>query len=178
MDVEQGPPPEPAPPSQPAPPKKDDGFGDYLNILSGTSQNVVGIAIAALATFAAQILVGRTLGADGFGVVTVMTQGAVVLSSLPRAGMDMGVLRDVAIEAGVGRWERVRVPVARAVLLATGVSVAAALLTLASTDSVLRLFSIDRDTGRYVVEAAALGLPFLALANVWLSATRGLKIMR
>ena len=29
-----------------------------------------------------------------------------------------------------------------------------------------------------MVEAAAIGLPFLALANVWLSATRGLKIMR
>ena len=178
MDVEQDPPPEPAPASQPAPPKKDDGFGDYLNILSGTSQNVVGIGIAAVATLAAQILLGRTLGADGFGVVTVMTQAAFVLSFLTRAGMDMAVLRDVAIEAGVGRWERIRVPVARAVTIATGVSVAAAVAALASTDSVLRLFSIDSDTGRYVVEAAALGLPFLALANVWLSATRGLKIMR
>ena len=158
--------------------KKDDGFGDYLNILSGTSQNVVGIAIAALATFAAQILMGQTLGADGFGVVTVMTQAAFVISFLTRAGMDMAVLRDVAIEVGVGRYDRIRVPVARAVQIAVAVSTVAALLAFVFADQVREMFSIDSDLGKDVVEAAALGLPFLALANVWLSATRGLKIMR
>ena len=177
MGVEQSPPAEPVRQS-PVPPKEEDGFGDYLNILSGTSQNVIGIAIAALATFAAQILMGRTLGTDGFGVVTVMTQAAFVLSFLTRAGMDMAVLRDVAIEAGVGRWEKIRVPVGRAVAIATGVSLAVALAALISTDWVREVFSIDAELGRYVVEAAALGLPFLALTNVWLSATRGLKIMR
>ena len=160
------------------PPKKEDGFSDYVNILSGTSQNVVGIAIAALATFAAQILMGRTLGPDGFGVVTVMTQAAFVLSFLTRAGMDMAVLRDVAIEAGVGRWERIRTPVARAVLTATAVSTLVALAALLAPEWVASLFSIAPEFRDYVVEAAAVGLPFLALANVWLSATRGLKIMR
>ena len=178
MGVEQNPPATPAPASEAAPKKKEDGFGDYLNILSGTSQNVVGIAIAAVATFAAQILIGRALGADGFGVVTVMTQAAFVLSFLTRAGMDMAVLRDVAIEAGTGRWDRIRIPVARAVLIATLVSTLAAALALAFSDEIRRMFSIDADLGRNVVEAAAIGLPFLALTNVWLSATRGLKIMR
>ncbi|MDQ4142556.1 MAG: oligosaccharide flippase family protein [Actinomycetota bacterium] len=179
MGVEQHPPATPAPAAEPAPPKKkDDGFGDYVNILSGTSQNLVGIVIAALATFAAQILMGRTLGPAGFGVVTLMTQAAFVLSFLTRAGMDMAVLRDVAIEAGVGRWDRIRVPVARAVLIATVVSTLAALAALLSTDSVADVFSIRPELRDYIVEAAAIGLPFLALANVWLSATRGLKIMR
>ena len=178
MGVEQNPPATPAPASKPAPAKKEDGFADYVNILSGTSQNVVGIAIAALATFAAQILMGRTLGADGFGVVTVITQAAFVLSFLTRAGMDMAVLRDVAIETGTGRWDRIRVPVARAVLIATIVSTVVALVALISTETVGEVFSIDPELGRYVVIAAALSLPFLALTNVWLSATRGLKIMR
>jgi O-antigen/teichoic acid export membrane protein len=158
--------------------KKEDGFGDYLNILSGTSQNVVGIAIAALATFAAQILMGQTLGADGFGVVTVMTQAAFVISFLTRAGMDMAVLRDVAIESGVGRYDRIRVPVARAVQIATAVSTLVALVAFLFADQVRSMFSIDSELGQHVVEMAALGLPFLALTNVWLSATRGLKIMR
>ena len=158
--------------------QKEDGFGDYLNILSGTSQNVVGIAIAALATFAAQILMGQTLGADGFGVVTVMTQAAFVISFLTRAGMDMAVLRDVAIEVGVGRRDKIRVPVARAMQIACAVSTVVALLAFLFADQVRQIFSIDSDLGRNVVQAAALGLPFLALANVWLSATRGLKIMR
>jgi stage V sporulation protein B len=157
---------------------KQDGFADYVNILSGTSQNVVGIAIAALATFAAQILMGRTLGPEGFGVVTVMTQAAFVGSFLTRAGMDMAVLRDVAIEAGVGRWNRIRVPVARAVLIATAVSTVAGLIAVLFADSLRDIFSLEEGLARHVVEAAALGLPFLALANVWLSATRGLKIMR
>ena len=170
MEVEGG----QAPDSKP----RRDGFDDYINILSGTSQNVIGIAIAAVATFAAQILMGRTLGPDGFGVVTVMTQAAFVGSFLTRAGMDMAVLRDVAIDAGEGRWERIRAPVARGVIIATGVSSVAAIAAVVFAPTLRNLFSFEDELARHVVEAAALGLPFLALTNVWLSATRGLKIMR
>jgi O-antigen/teichoic acid export membrane protein len=63
-------------------------------------------------------------------------------------------------------------------MIATVVSTIAALAGIAAADPIRRLFSIDPDAGKYVVEAAMAGLPFLALANVWLSATRGLKIMR
>jgi O-antigen/teichoic acid export membrane protein len=156
----------------------EDGFRDYINILSGTGQNIVGIFVAAIATFAANLLMSNVLGADGFGVVTVMTQAAFVLSFATRAGMDMAVLRDVAVEVGVGRQDKIRSPVTRAVLIATAVSSIVALAAVAGAESILSLFSIPPGIGEYVVQAAALGLPFLALANVWLSATRGLKIMR
>lgn len=151
---------------------------DYLSILSGTSQNLIGIVIAALATLGAQILMTNTLGAKGFGVVTVMTQAAFVASFATRAGMDMAVLRDVAVEAGVQRWAHIRTPVARAVAIGGLVSALVALLAWLTADAIRAMFSIEGGAGKYVVEAAALGLPFLALANVWLSATRGLKIMR
>ena len=151
---------------------------DTRTILSGTAQNVVGIAIAALATFASNLLISNVLGRTAFGVVTVVTQAAFVLSFATRAGMDMAVLRDVAIETGQGRPERIRTPVARATLIATLVSTLAALAAWAVASGIRTLFSIEGDVGRYVVEAAVVGLPFLALANVWLSATRGLKIMR
>jgi O-antigen/teichoic acid export membrane protein len=151
--------------------------GDYVNILSGTSQNVVGIAVAAIATFAAQIVLSRALGAGGFGVVTVITQAAFVASFATRAGMDMAVLRDVAIEIGIDRRDRIRVPVARAAAIACLVSALVGLLSVVGSDFVADLFSLGPGES-WVVEAAALGLPFLALANVWLSATRGLKIMR
>lgn len=153
-------------------------LGDYRNILSGTSQNVVGIVIAGAATFAANVLLTRTLLEEGFGTVTVMTQAAFVLSFATRAGMDMAVLRDVAVEAGINRWDRIRVPVARATLIATAVSVAVAAALVLAKGSVLALFSIEEADGKWLVESAAVGLPFLALTNVWLSATRGLKIMR
>ena len=158
--------------------RTSDGSSDYLSILSGTSQNLIGIVIAALATFGAQVLMTNTLGAEGFGIVTVMTQAAFVVSFATRAGMDMAVLRDVAVEAGVNRWTNIRTPVARAVAIGGLVSAVAALLAWLTADAIRALFSIEGNPGRYVVEVAAVGLPFLALANVWLSATRGLKIMR
>lgn len=156
----------------------DTGKGDYLSILSGTSQNVVGIVIAALATLAAQVILTNTLGAEGYGVVTVITQALFVASFATRAGMDMAVLRDVAVEAGVGRFDKVRAPVARAALVAGSVSTLVAIEVYAGADAVRSLFSVPDALGDHVVEVAAIGLPFLALANVWLSATRGLKIMR
>jgi O-antigen/teichoic acid export membrane protein len=164
------------PDNSPDPPSE--GRSDYLSILSGTSQNVLGIVIAALATLAAQVLMTRTLGAEAFGAVTVLTQGAFVVSFLTRSGMDMAVLRDVAVEVGVGRMPYIRRPVARAVTIAGVVSTLVALIVFLSRDAVADLFSLDAVLREYAVEAAALGLPFLALANVWLSATRGLKIMR
>src|SRR5688572_4036066 len=143
------------PNSVPSTPRRDDRKGpgaDYLNILSGTSQNVVGIAVAALATFGAQILMTHTLGAEGFGVVTVVTQAAFVLSFATRAGMDMAVLRDVAVESGVHRWDRIRQPVARATAIGTVVSALVALIVWLAADFVRNMFSIDPGAGRWVVE--------------------------
>ncbi|HWC13806.1 MAG TPA: oligosaccharide flippase family protein [Actinomycetota bacterium] len=147
-------------------------------MLSGTSQNVLGIAVAAVATLIVQLLISNTLGKEAFGVVTVVTQAAFVISFATRAGMDMAVLRDVAVESGLGRWQHMRTHVARAVGIATLVSTAVAVAAYAGAGAIRSLFSISDDLGRWAVESAALGLPFLAAANVWLSATRGLKIMR
>ena len=151
---------------------------DYLSILSGTSQNIVGIVVAAVATFAVNVLMSNTLGAEAFGVVTVATQAAFVASFATRAGMDMAVLRDVAVEAGEKRYDRIRVPVSRATWIGAAVSAAVALLVLLAAERVAAVFSLDGTAGVQAIRMAAIGLPFLALANVWLSATRGLKIMR
>ena len=159
-------------------PRTSSSSGDYLNILSGTSQNVIGIAIAAIATLVVQLLISNTLGTKAFGVVTVITQAAFVVSFATRAGMDMAVLRDVAVEVGVGRWDRIRTPVARASAIAALVSTLVGLAAYLGADAIRSLFSIPEVLGEWVVGSAAVGLPFLAVANVWLSATRGLKIMR
>ena len=152
--------------------------GDLVTLFSGVSQNVLGIVVAAVAMFAVQVLMTRTLGPDGFGVVTVLTQAAFVASFLTRGGMDMAVLRDVAVDAGTGRLDRVRAPVARAALIAATLSAAAAVAIIAFGDAVLALLSIPGESHGGSLAAAAVALPFLALTNVWLAATRGLKIMR
>lgn len=151
---------------------------DYLNILSGTSQNVAGIVIAGVATIGANLLMARVLGTAGFGIVTVVTQAVFVASFATRAGMDMAVLRDVAVDVGAGSTERIRAVVARAALIAVVVSAIVAASAAIVAPELRDLLSIDDGSGRWAIEAAALGLPFLALANVLLAATRGLKIMR
>ena len=148
---------------------------DDVRILSGTAQNVVGIGIAALAMFVVQILMTRTLGRQGFGVVTLVTQGAFVLSFATRGGMDMAVLRDVAANVGVARHNLNRVTVARAATAATGISVVVALVVAAVAEPVARMANVD---AAGAIRAGAVGIPFLALSSVWLAATRGLKIMR
>ena len=155
-----------------------DQRSERLAILSGTAQNVVGIVIAGAATLGAQVLITRRFGPQVFGVVTVVTQAAFVASFAARAGMDMAVLRTVAVGLGAGRTESLRAEVRRAAAIACAVSAAVALLGVAGAGTIRELFSIDEVSGRYAVEAALAGLPFLALANVWLAATRGLKTMR
>ncbi|MDQ3645424.1 MAG: MATE family efflux transporter [Actinomycetota bacterium] len=151
---------------------------DHVTILAGASQNVLGLLIAGVATLGAQVLISRTLGEEAFGIVTVLTQAAFVLSFATRAGMDMAVIRTVAIAAGASREERIRAMVTRAAVIAGGVSLLAALAILLAAEPITRAFSLDPSTSRWAVQAAAVGLPFLAVTNVWLGATRGLKIMR
>jgi O-antigen/teichoic acid export membrane protein len=149
---------------------------DYLEILSGTTQNVAGIVVAGLALIGAQVLMTRVLGAAGYGVVTLLTQATFVASFATRAGMDMAMLRTVAIAVGATSLAGVRAEVARAALIAVIMSAVVALAAVAAPGGVLAAFSLDGGTG--LVAAAALGLPFAAVTNVWLGATRGLKIMR
>jgi O-antigen/teichoic acid export membrane protein len=151
---------------------------DVSVLLSGIAQNVVGIGVAGVAAFVVQILTSRRLGAAGFGVVTLLTQAVFVVSFATRAGMDMAVLRKVAIEAGRGRWGQIRVPVARAALIAALTSAVAAAALVAGSRTVLEVLRIEASGGTRLVLASVLGLPFLALCNVWLAGTRGLKIMR
>lgn len=147
-------------------------------LATGAAQNLLGIVIAGIALFAAQVLISRALGPSGYGAVTVLTQAAFVVSFATRAGMDMAVLREVAIDVGAGRPGRTRATVARAAWIAAAVSLIGAVLILLVRGSLQDLLSLPRSAGSWAVPAAALGIPFVALTNVWLNATRGLKIMR
>ena len=75
---------------------------DHRVIVGQTGQNVLGLAIGAVATFAAQVLMTRTLGDEAFGVVTLTTQAAFIAAAATRFGMDVANVRLVAILAGRG----------------------------------------------------------------------------
>jgi O-antigen/teichoic acid export membrane protein len=153
-------------------------YGDERTLLAGTAQNAVGLVGAMLATFATQVLITRTLGAGAFGVVTVATQLAFVGGAATRFGMDMASVRRVAIDLGRGERARVRGVVNRAAAIAGMVSVAAGVAIFAGSEWLARVFTTSPGVGRSAFRAAGMALVFVALAQVYLGATRGLKVMR
>ncbi|HEX2032132.1 MAG TPA: MATE family efflux transporter [Actinomycetota bacterium] len=156
-------------------------FGDQRTILAGTGQSAAGLVVAILATFATQVLITRVLGAPAFGVVTLATQGALVLGFFSRVGMDMAAVRRVAIDVGQGRSDRVRAVVSRASLIAAVASVAVGGAVFVLAEPLARAFASGYEARSDAVNAfraAALAIPFTALVQVYLGATRGLKIMR
>ena len=151
-------------------------FGDHLAILAGTGQNIAGLAVYVVASLAANILISRALGARAFGVVTLATQFAFIGGAATRFGMDMAAVRRVAIDMGKGEPGRARAVVTRAAGIAAAVSVAAGTLAFVASGALARAFG-SAGMGS-VFQAAALALPFVALCQVYLGGTRGLKIMR
>ena len=88
----------------------DEGSRYHATILAGTGQNVVGLAVFVVASFAMNILVARAFGkgSAAFGQVTLATQLAFVAGAATRFGMDMAAVRRVAIEVGNGEAGRSR----------------------------------------------------------------------
>ncbi|MDP9299843.1 MAG: MATE family efflux transporter, partial [Actinomycetota bacterium] len=101
---------------------------DQLLILSGTGQNLAGLAVFVVATFVMNIIVAHAFGkrSVAFGQVTLVTQLAFVAGAATRFGMDMAAVRRVAIEVGGGQPGRSRAIVRIAVSIALVVSVVVA----------------------------------------------------
>jgi O-antigen/teichoic acid export membrane protein len=153
------------------------GAKDSLTILSGTAQNIVGLAVFVIASFGMNILVSHALGGKksaAFGQVTLITQLAFVVGAATRFGMDMASVRRVAIESGKGEPGRSRAVVRVAVLIALGVSLAVGLVTFLAAGSAATFLGAPSGAMR----AAAVALVFVAVAQVYLGGSRGLKIMR
>ena len=147
-------------------------------ILGQTAQNVLGLAIGALATFGAQVLMTRRLGDRGFGVVTLATQFAFVAAAATRFGMDLANVRLVAILVGRGQAARARGLVRRSAWIALGVSVPSAAAIFLLAPRLAERFSGLPGAATPAFRWAALTIPVVALAFTYMGATRGLKIMR
>lgn len=180
--------PSPGEPTSPASPRGFRGvlegilpaerFGDQRNILGNTGQNVLGLGIGALATFAAQVLMTRALGDKAYGVVTLATQFAFIAAAATRFGMDVANVRLVAILVGRGEPGRTRGLVGRSAAIAVAVSLPLAVLAFLASGPLAGRFSALPDVARPAFRAAAIAIPIAALAFTYMGATRGLKIMR
>jgi O-antigen/teichoic acid export membrane protein len=155
-------------------------FGDERTILAGAGQSAVGLVVAILATFGSQVLITRVLGPEAFGIVTLATQGALVLGFFSRFGMDMAAVRRVAIDVGQGHRSRVRAIVGRASAIALLASIVVGGVVFAAAGPLADTFAAGyrRHDAVNAFRAGALAVPFAALVQVYLGATRGLKIMR
>lgn len=152
--------------------------GDQRLIVGQTGQNVLGLAVGAVATFVAQVLITNALGDEAFGVVTLTTQAAFIGAAATRFGMDVANVRLVAILAGRGQVERARGLVRRSVAIAAAVSVPIAVAAFASAGWLAERFSAVPSVAEPAFRAAAITVPVAALAFTYMGATRGLKIMR
>jgi len=152
-------------------------FGDHLAILSGTGQNIAGLAVFVLASLGTNIIVSRAEGARALAVVTLATQLAFIGGAATRFGMDMAAVRLVAIDVGKGERGRVRGVVRRAAMIAAVVSAVFAVLIFLGAGQLVRWF-LHGGGSTTAFQAAALALPFVALCQVYLGGSRGLKIMR
>lgn len=144
-------------------------MSDHRTLLHGTALNVVGLGAGVVAAFGVQILLGRTLPVGGLGLVTVAVQVAFVAAAGSRFGMDMAAVREVAIAQGADAASHVRSLVDRAVGVAFAISVLVAVAIAAASP----LLGDNQTT----VALAAVSIPFAAVANTYLGATRGLKSM-
>lgn len=153
-----------------------DGARDRLTILAGTGQNVVGLGVFVIASFGMNILIAQAFG-DGsaaFGQITVATQLAFVVGAATRFGMDMAAVRRVAIEVGQDGGGRIRAIVRIAVMIALVVSAIVGVFAFVFAGPIASLMGAP--TGAY--RAAAVALIFVAIAQVYLGGSRGMKIMR
>jgi O-antigen/teichoic acid export membrane protein len=151
---------------------------DHRVIVGQTGQNVLGLAIGAVATFAAQVLITNALGDEAFGVVTLTTQAAFIAAAATRFGMDVANVRLVAILAGRDEVARARGLVRRSVGIAASVSVPFSIAAYVASPWLAERFTAVPELAEPAFRAAAVTVPFAALAFVYMGATRGLKIMR
>jgi O-antigen/teichoic acid export membrane protein len=151
---------------------------DQRLIVGQTGQNVLGLGIGAVATFAAQVLITNALGDQAFGVVTLTTQAAFVAAAATRFGMDVANVRLIAILAGRGQVARARGLVRRSAGIATAVSLPFAAVAFVSAGWLAERFSAVPALAEPAFRAAAVTVPLAALAFTYMGATRGLKIMR
>jgi len=150
-------------------------------LLSGTGQNIVGLVVFILATFGTNVLISRAFGAakgaSVLGVVTLATQLAFVAGAATRFGMDMAAVRRVAIDVGTGKAGQVRGVMTLAAQIAALASLIGAAAVFLAAGPLIRAFAPENSSS-FVFQAAALAIPFVALCQVYLGGTRGLKIMR
>ena len=136
----------------------------------------VGTAIGSVLRYGFQVIVGRQLGAEAFGLWTL---GFIVFKIAVMGaefGLPQGIIRYVAAFRGEGRMERARgiIRSGTKIGLISGLFFAGLMLVFSGPISV---WVFHRPEISSVIRLFALAVPFATLTTAWLSATQGCKTM-
>lgn len=153
----------------------EDRSGDHPTISAGAGRNVAGLIVFVLASLGINVLIAHGEGPRSLGTITLAVQLAFVGAAGTKVGIDLAAARKVALDVNRGKPGRARVVVDRAVAIAAVVSSVVALAIFEGAGRIAGWLDVREPA---VFRAAAIALPFVALCQVCLGGSRGLKIIR
>jgi len=157
----------------------DRGAVAIARVASGSVANLLGAAVAAACVFGLTIILTRGLAQDQAGVFFAATSVFLLLSTLSQLGTGTGLVYFVSRSRALGRRTDISAYLRTAIRPVLWVSLVASLALFVLSPTVARLVTPDQvDTTTTYLRALSLFVPFAALENVLLAATRGMGTMR
>jgi O-antigen/teichoic acid export membrane protein len=164
------------------PPSDADGIAE---IARGSTLNLVGAAVAAAATLGVTVLVTRAFTRPVAGAFFTATSLFLIVEMAASLGAYTGLIYFIPRLRATGDDDRIRVMLRRAVVPVVLASIAAAALLLVFAQPLARAMLAGRQPSGAspanvadAVRALAAALPFAALLDTLLGATRGYRDMR
>jgi O-antigen/teichoic acid export membrane protein len=125
---------------------------------------LAGVAVANAGNYAFHLLAAHLLGPASYGgVVSLLTLSGLI--SLPLAGVQIGIARNVAAHEARGEREAVGRVLSRGLVLALGVGTTIALAMIALLPAIERLLDVGSTSA--IVLTALLTIPGVAMPVVW-----------
>lgn len=150
---------------------------DARTMARGAAVNVGGALATTALSFALSLLITHQVRAGTFGLFSIALV-TVLLAQVPATlGLDVGVVRFVALRASGGDAHGVRATIQAALAVAAAVSTALALLLYATAPWLTDSF-FHKGRADVLVQIIAWSLPALALTRVLTGALQGLGLMR
>jgi O-antigen/teichoic acid export membrane protein len=159
----------------------DDGARREAGLLARRSAfNFVGLAVANGLQFLMLLVIAYALGQDATGIFLLGFAALRLLSTVAGVGLDVTVIRYVAMHRARGEMPEARAAVRLATAVATAVAVAIAAIVFVAAPLAAEAFASPRFESEleHVLRVMILALPFMVVQMVLIGATRGTGAMR
>ena len=154
------------------------GQSDLGLIVKNAGMDVFGQAFTIIVTFAASVIVTRTIGAELFGKYSLANSIFQILSIFAVFGLDSGVVRLTSKYMTLQDYSRVKGTLWSGMGLASGFSLVLVVLSVAVTPALTARFYSHIEGLTLVLRVYVIGLPFFALMTALNGYTQGLKTLK